>query len=100
MGRSKGAAMENNCAIDQTELENLSYEFSDEALEIAAAGGEKVAGNITLYHYYCTALYLSRPLTDSVRAARWVGYELNDPLNPTPRRSTFVVSERNFLASG
>ena len=48
--------MQNNCAIDQTEIENLSYEFSDEALEIAA-GGEKVAGNITLYYYYCTALY-------------------------------------------
>ena len=50
-----GAAMENNRAIDQTKLENLSYEFSDEALEIAARGGKKVAGNITLY--YCTALY-------------------------------------------
>jgi hypothetical protein len=49
--------MENNCAIDQTELENLTNEFSDEALEIAAIGAEKVAGNITLYYYYCTALY-------------------------------------------
>ena len=49
--------MENNCAIDQTERKDLSYEFSDEALEIAAVtGGEKV-GNITLYYYYCTALY-------------------------------------------
>ena len=47
--------MKNNCAIDQTELETLSGEFADEALEIAAlAGGENV-GNITLY--YCTALY-------------------------------------------
>src|SRR5262249_33301237 len=57
MRRSKGAAMENNCAIDQTELENLSYEFSDEALEIAATGGEKPCGNVTLYYYYCTAVY-------------------------------------------
>jgi hypothetical protein len=47
--------MENSCAIDQIELEKLSYEFPDEALEIAAVmGGEKV-GNITLY--YCTGLY-------------------------------------------
>ena len=49
--------MENSCASDQVELEKLSYEFPDEALEIAAVtGGEKV-GNITLYYYYCTALY-------------------------------------------
>jgi len=46
--------MENNCAIDQTEIENLCYEFPDETLEIATAGGEK-GGKITLY--YCTALY-------------------------------------------
>jgi hypothetical protein len=46
--------MEDNCAIDQTELENLSYEFPDDALESAATtGGEKV-GNITLS--YCTGL--------------------------------------------
>jgi hypothetical protein len=51
-----GCYMENNCARP-AEVENLSYEFSDEALEIAATGGEKVAGNITLYYYYCTALY-------------------------------------------
>jgi hypothetical protein len=31
----------NNCAIDQTELETLSGEFADEALEIAMlAGGD------------------------------------------------------------
>ena len=46
--------MEDNCAIDQTELEKLSCEFPDDALESAAiTGGEKV-GNITLS--YCTGL--------------------------------------------
>jgi len=49
--------MENNCTIDQTERKDLSYEFSDEALEIAATGGEKVARNITLYYNYCTAVF-------------------------------------------
>jgi len=48
--------MGNNCSLDQVELEVLCYEFSNEALEIAATGGGKVVGNITLY--YCTALYL------------------------------------------
>jgi hypothetical protein len=49
--------MKDICATDQTELDTLIYEFPDEALEIAAVtGGEKV-GNITLYYYYCTALY-------------------------------------------
>ena len=50
-----GRDMEDDCAADQTELDKLVYEFPDETLEIAA-GGEK-AGNITLYYYYCTALY-------------------------------------------
>ena len=55
-GEKRGCVMENNCAIDRTELERLSYEFSDDALEIAAvAAGEKV-GNITLS--YCTGLNL------------------------------------------
>jgi hypothetical protein len=49
--------MKDICAADQTELDKLIYEFPDEALEIAAVtGGEKV-GNITLYYYYCTALF-------------------------------------------
>jgi hypothetical protein len=53
-GDKRGRVMENKCAIDHTELEKLSYEFPDEALEIAAiTGGEKV-GNITLS--YCTGL--------------------------------------------
>ena len=46
--------MENNCAIDQTELEKLSYEFPDEALEIAATRRGEKQGNITLS--YCTGL--------------------------------------------
>ena len=47
--------MKNSCAIDQRELEMLSYELADEALEIAAIADGKQVGNITLY--YCTALY-------------------------------------------
>jgi hypothetical protein len=46
--------MENSCAIDQTELEKLSYEFPDQALEIAAIPGGAKAANITLS--YCTGL--------------------------------------------
>jgi DNA-directed RNA polymerase specialized sigma24 family protein len=46
MVKGEGAAMENNCAIDQTEIENLSYEFSDEALKLRPQ--EEVAGSITL----------------------------------------------------
>jgi hypothetical protein len=54
LAAKRGVFMEDNCAIDQTELENLSYEFPDDALESAATtGGEKV-GNITLS--YCTGL--------------------------------------------
>jgi hypothetical protein len=53
-GTAKGGPMENNRAINQTEIESLYYEFPDETLEIAAADGEK-AGRITLY--ICTALY-------------------------------------------
>jgi hypothetical protein len=53
-GGERGRVMEDNCAIDQTELEKLSYEFPDDAMESAAiTGGEKV-GNITLS--YCTGL--------------------------------------------
>jgi hypothetical protein len=33
--------MKDSRAIDQTEIENLNYEFPDETLEIAAAPGEK-----------------------------------------------------------
>jgi len=44
--------MESNGAIDQSEI-NLFYEFSDEALEIAAEG--ETAGVITLN--FCTAFY-------------------------------------------
>lgn len=51
--------MENSCASDQVELEKLSYEFPDEALEIAVTGGEKVAANITLY--YCTVYFCPNP---------------------------------------
>lgn len=46
--------MENNCALDWIELEILSEQFPDEALErvaVARADTDK----ITLY--YCTALY-------------------------------------------
>jgi hypothetical protein len=39
---------------DETEVEMLIYEFSDETLEAAAGTGEKA--NYTLY--YCTALNL------------------------------------------
>jgi len=49
--------MEDNCAADQTELARLGYEFTDEALENAAITGGEKAGNITLYYYYCTALF-------------------------------------------
>jgi hypothetical protein len=53
---AKGAVlMENNCAIDQAELEKLSYEFPDDALEISAIAGGERTDKITLY--YCTALY-------------------------------------------
>jgi len=49
--------MKDICTADQTELDKPIYEFPDEALELAAVtGGEKV-GNITLYYYYCTALF-------------------------------------------
>lgn len=40
---------------DQTE-EILTYELSDEALEIAAGTGSEIAGRYTLY--FCTALDL------------------------------------------
>ena len=49
--------------VDQIELEILGYDFADEALELAATASTDKAGNITLYYYYCTALYFSpRPL--------------------------------------
>ena len=51
-GDKRGCAMENNCAIDWTELEKLSYEFPDDALEIAAINAGE--SNITLS--YCTGL--------------------------------------------
>ena len=43
--------------VDQIELEILGYDFADEALELAATASTDKAGNITLYYYYCTALY-------------------------------------------
>jgi hypothetical protein len=45
------------CAADQTELDRLICEFPDDALEIAAVTVNEKIGNITLYYYYCTALY-------------------------------------------
>jgi len=42
--------------LDQTEVELLAYEVSDEALETAAGTGSKQAGNYTLvctFFYYC-----------------------------------------------
>jgi hypothetical protein len=45
--------MESNGAINQSEFNNLFYEFSDETLEIAAEG--ETAGGITVN--YCTAFY-------------------------------------------
>jgi hypothetical protein len=53
-GGERGRIMEDNCAIDQTELEKLSYESPDGALESAAITGGEKAGNITLS--YCTGL--------------------------------------------
>jgi hypothetical protein len=47
--------MENNFAVDQTEPEGLSYEISDDVLEIAAAARTDGGNNITMY--FCTALY-------------------------------------------
>jgi hypothetical protein len=47
--------MENNFAVDQTEPEGLSYEISDDVLEIAAAARTNGGNNITMY--FCTALY-------------------------------------------
>ncbi len=57
MGRPKGAHGK-NCAIDQTEIENLCYGFPGETLEIAAGG--EIGDKITLY--YCTAVYSCRAL--------------------------------------
>ena len=56
-GDERGRAMEDDCAAGQTELARLVYEFPDEALENAAITGGGKAGNITLYYYYCTALF-------------------------------------------
>jgi hypothetical protein len=47
--------MENNSALDRTELEMLSEQFPDQALENAATTRADEADKITLY--YCTALY-------------------------------------------
>jgi hypothetical protein len=47
--------MKNNFAVDQTEPEVLSYEVSDDVLEIAAAARTDGGNNITMY--FCTALY-------------------------------------------
>jgi hypothetical protein len=47
--------MENNCAIDRMELEMLSEQFPDEALESAVTACAEKKDKITLY--YCTALY-------------------------------------------
>jgi hypothetical protein len=47
--------MENNSPLDRDELQMLTEQFSDDALEIAAAARSDEVDRITLY--FCTALY-------------------------------------------